>query len=210
MNQSVGLIVAPQLDVHAFAVRHAANEVGKSILIIGSAEFATEFDLVANFGRNCPSGYLKLKCGVCIDFSAISGLWWRRPRLPAVSHLVGPAFADVAARECREALFGSLNALIPRVFNNPGNSRAASEKAVQLAVATEVGLAIPSTLITNDPKAAREFYDRHGGNVIYKVFRGTNIGFYPTRLVAPEDVDNFIAIKGCPSIFQEYVAEISI
>ena len=41
--------------------------------------------------------------------------------------------------------------------------------------------------------------------VIYKLFRGTDIGFYPTRLVTSDDVKELDSLKLCPCIFQEYV-----
>ena len=39
---------------------------------------------------------------------------------------------------------------------------------VLLSVATDLGFGIPATLITNDPMAARDFYDTHHGDIVSK------------------------------------------
>ena len=158
LAEQVGLIIAPELDVHAFAVRRAASQLGREILVLDAAEFPQEFDLIANFGGDGPCGCLQLKNGNCIDLSRLSGLWWRRTHPPATAHLVNPAFSEASTQELRQALFGSLNAFVSRAFNDVGRSRVASQKALQLSVAKEIGFEIPRTLITNNPKKAREFY----------------------------------------------------
>ncbi|MEP6577174.1 MAG: hypothetical protein ABJB85_12165, partial [Nitrososphaerota archaeon] len=47
-------------------------------------------------------------------------------------------------------------------------TRQANDRAKQLSTAKGIGFDIPATLITNDPKAARDFYDYYDGNVVLK------------------------------------------
>lgn len=201
----MGVIIAPKLDVHAFAVQHAAKKLGSSVTVIDTADFTQQFGLAATWNSTHTGGWLFSRDKECIDLSDLTGLWWRRPRNPAVSELVEPDFSNVAVTESKEAIFGSLNALVKLTFNDTAKSRAASQKALQLTVAKNVGLTIPDTLITNDPNRAREFYDIHSGRIIYKVFRGPEFGFYPTRMVTPDDLRDLASLRNCPCIFQEYI-----
>lgn len=201
----IGLVIAPAIDMHAYAVQHAAKSIGQTILIVDTADFTQSFDLVARWNGERRNGKLLLKGGQTVELSQLSGLWWRRPRYPAVSSSVNAAFADVAARESRAALWGALNAMVPRSFNSIGSSRIANQKPVQLSAASEVGLKTPDTLVTNDARAVSDFYEAHNGKIIYKIFRGPDMGFYPTRKLTPEDLLDLNALKNCPCIFQEFI-----
>ena len=53
-------------------------------------------------------------------------------------------------------------------INRPEANLKASNRLIQLATAREVGFKIPSTLITNDPNAAAEFYQHHDGQIVLK------------------------------------------
>lgn len=48
----------------------------------------------------------------------------------------------------------------------------ADYKPWQLQVASECGLQVPATLITNSPLAAREFFERCQGQMVYKTLSG--------------------------------------
>lgn len=86
----------------------------------------------------------------------------------------------------------------------------AENKTRQLRLAGAVGLAIPPTLITADPEAARHFYARHDGQVVAKL-QGTlgysmkGGGGLPTRLLRREDLAALDGLRHCPMIFQRYV-----
>jgi hypothetical protein len=64
-----------------------------------------------------------------------------------------------------------------------------------------LGWSIPETLITTDPEAAMEFWERHG-DVIYKSV--SSIRSQVSRL-RPEHRERFADIGSCPTQFQKYV-----
>lgn len=74
-----------------------------------------------------------------------------------------------------EAGFGGLLAAMPNIHwvNHPSRNASADLRPVQLSVAASCGLAVPPTLVTNDPNRAVEFCQQHQRTgVIYKPFRG--------------------------------------
>lgn len=60
-------------------------------------------------------------------------------------------------------------------MNDLDAHRAANFKPVQLQVASQIGLQVPHSLITNDPNAVRQFSHETGGNLIYKTLHGGGI-----------------------------------
>jgi glutathione synthase/RimK-type ligase-like ATP-grasp enzyme len=74
-------------------------------------------------------------------------------------------------------------------------------KPYQLERIREAGLSVPETLITTDPDAAREFWEKHGA-VVYKSISGVRSRV--SRL-GPEHASRFADVASCPTQFQTYV-----
>lgn len=88
--------------------------------------------------------------------------------------------------------------------------RVEGDKLRQLRVAASVGLAVPDTLITNDPDAVRAFHARHGGAVVAKLLSGFDWSLdastaLPTRLLSSEDLDHLDGLRAGPMCFQERI-----
>ncbi len=84
-----------------------------------------------------------------------------------------------------------------------------NDKLEQLELAGQIGFKFPKTLITNDPIAARDFYQSHGGQIIIKALHhhGTESSgkFYSmfTHIVTESDLENFDDLIFAPCILQE-------
>lgn len=74
-------------------------------------------------------------------------------------------------------------------------------KPYQLALVRDLGFAVPETLVTTDPGAAREFLGVHD-DAIYKSV--SDVRSVVAR-VTPEQRARLEAITGCPTQFQSYV-----
>jgi glutathione synthase/RimK-type ligase-like ATP-grasp enzyme len=141
----------------------------------------------------------------------VDAVWlWRLwpPRLDA--GLAAP-HREAALRESMTALRGLLDLLddAPWIDGIDAN-RCAENKARQLRLAQGLGLAIPPTLITADPAAARRFWGAHGGQVVAKL--QTSLGYsmaggggLPTRMIGPADLEALGGLRHCPMMFQRYV-----
>lgn len=118
--------------------------------------------------------------------------------------------AEAAQRECGATLRGLFDLLHDVPWIDPIDAKAAAEnKTRQLRLARAAGLPIPSTLITSDPRAARQFFAEHDGNVIAKLQTPLAYGMQarglPTRLLRPADLDALSGLRHCPMMLQRYV-----
>src|SRR6185436_16655475 len=118
-----------------------------------------------------------------------------------------PNYRHFALNECSEAVSGmwlGLNQI--KWINNPTKNDLAASKPYQLRVAQKLGLNIPSTLITNSPKAANEFVESNGINsTVYKSFSATEYDWRETRLIKSDEVSLIDNVRFAPVIFQEYI-----
>lgn len=88
----------------------------------------------------------------------------------------------------------------------------ASVKAVQLHVASQVGILIPPTLITNNPDDVRAFYDRYNQDIIFKPLsvpvikkEGPLRSHVYTSTVSAEHIAQIDRIRLTPGIFQQRI-----
>jgi glutathione synthase/RimK-type ligase-like ATP-grasp enzyme len=134
-------------------------------------------------------------------------VWWRRPQpFELGGELVRPSYRAFAYNECHEAWSGLWETLDAFWVNHPPKDEAAARKAYQLDVARSAGLAIPSTLITNDPEEARRFVEDHRSRgVIYKAFSATEQAWRETRLLREAEEGLLEQVRHAPVIFQEYI-----
>lgn len=200
------LIVADENDFHARAVEHELVRRTKRVAIVDSADFPSK--TLLTFETSQRATQLDLIAGAdhwLVDRR--TGVWWRRPKRHVVrDSFPHPKLEAFVADEARQAFLGSLSHICTRFINPVGPSRHATTKLFQLRVARDVGLLIPRTLVTNDPQAARSFVEESRAQCIYKLFTGTDFGFFETRLFATEtDLEELWRVRNCPMIIQEYV-----
>jgi hypothetical protein len=92
----------------------------------------------------------------------ITTIWYRRPTPLRVTVSDDAAENRHASNEWGAALEGFLaHVPVDRWMNHPTNNAAASAKIEQLTRATRLGLAVPDTIVTQDPERARDFITRH-------------------------------------------------
>jgi len=149
--------------------------------------------------------------GECVDLAEVRTVWLRRPqRFSPVALTVS------ASMRARAAVLRALwAALRDRFWVNPlWADAAAGRKPYQLEVAREVGFEIPSTLITNDSRDARDFFAACGGRMVYKTLeptsraRGGERSGIHTSTVSRHDLERLgDSICLAPCIFQELIED---
>jgi glutathione synthase/RimK-type ligase-like ATP-grasp enzyme len=204
------LILAQERDEHATAVAAELERLGGHPVIVDTSLFPDRARLIARYEtcEHCRERVflLELDRGR-IDLGDVGAAWWRRPQHPAPSpRLIRQDHQVFAVNETYEALRGLWHALDVIWINDPGRDDVAHRKLLQLRVAQQAGLAIPSTLVTNDVAAARAFVDAHGyRDVICKAFSATEQQWRETRLVGEQELAALDNVRYAPVIFQEYV-----
>lgn len=87
------------------------------------------------------------------------------------------------------------------VVNRPQVMAANDSKPYQMEQIRDLGFRVPETLLTTDPDAARDFWERHGA-VVYKSVSGTRSIVSRLR---PAHAKRLVNVSHCPTQFQEYV-----
>jgi glutathione synthase/RimK-type ligase-like ATP-grasp enzyme len=147
--------------------------------------------------------------GRIVSFEDIGSVWYRAYRasgFPAGFNAEQRQFAEQEAEMALEALPAVTNW---QWINDPRYHRQARWKPAQLSTARRLGLAIPQTVISNDPDKVRAFCEQYGPDVIYKPLSQSS-DLAPgkaifTGLVTPEASSSLDLIRHTPGIFQKLI-----
>jgi hypothetical protein len=101
-----------------------------------------------------------------------------------------------------EALLAWADITPARVVNRPMAMAPNNSKPYQSVQIRSLGFAVPDTLITTDPDAARQFWEKHG-TVIYKSV--SSVRSIVSRL-SSEHAERIKNVRWCPTQFQQYIA----
>ena len=193
------LVVAERADIHAEAVAAVLRkEHDVDPVLIDTSSFpgrAGTFELAG-------SGPVNVFDGERLEHA--QSVWWRRSPPSDVPQGVNRSHNEYRQAECDGFLQGLLWSVSALWVNDPGAERVASRKVVQLAAASAAGLAVPQTLVTNDPARAAAFLAERGPT-IYKRTGTSRTEFSETRLVGPDDLKRLGSIAASPTTFQDYI-----
>lgn len=142
----------------------------------------------------------------------VQAVWLRRIWKPELPQELAPKFQAACTRESMAVLDGFWDSLRKACWvDDLQRINAAENKLRQLRVAAEVGLVIPQTLITNDPKQAREFFQQVKGKMVAKLLRPLSYSmagsafFMYTSVVKEADLIDAETLRYCPMVFQEQI-----
>lgn len=204
------LVLTERLDPTADLVVTALAARGVPVYRFDTAEFPSALAVTAELGGALPASAgwsTELRSAArSVDLSRVCGAYYRRPSAFEFPPMAVPdrRWAELEAR----IGLGGLLATMPNWLNHPSRIGYAEYKPVQLATAGTAGLAVPRTLITNDPAAAQRFAERTGP-VVYKPFSapterdGRRMFVYTSPVAAPDLADE--AIRHTAHLFQEHL-----
>lgn len=139
-------------------VTRAIEARGDRVIRLDSDRYPTDVRLSMELDPAGQRTVMRVGDDAAFDLSEVRGIWLRRHHIAAAL----PADMDSQLRagavaESRAALFGLLGSLDAFWMDPLPVIRWAGQKPLQLRLAQESGLAVPRTLITNDPDRARDF-----------------------------------------------------
>ena len=142
----------------------------------------------------------------------VRAVWARKLWSPRMTDDLDENYRSMCVSESVAALDGFLDALhSARWVNDLDRERAAENKQRQLRLATQAGLRVPRTLVTNDPRAARQFFAETDGQTVAKLLRPLHVSmdaskpFVYTNRVREQDLAGADALRHCPMVFQELI-----
>lgn len=199
------LVVSHLGDPHAQRVIEHLRTAGREVVLLDLGDLPARAALTLDYEDSS----IELRHDELgpLDLRKATSVWWRRPQVPDTGAIGDEDVRLFTVNEWNEAIAGLWQLMDHAAWvNHPVADEVAARKALQLKVATEVGLRIPRTLITSDPQRAREFIETVGiGRTIHKTFSCTHAVWRETRLVRDGDLGLLDAVRLAPVIFQEYV-----
>ncbi|NES81807.1 MAG: MvdC family ATP-grasp ribosomal peptide maturase, partial [Moorea sp. SIO2B7] len=150
-------------------VAEALSKKGARPFRFDTDKFPLDVQLRAQFDQSQSSYRLKYGPEV-ISSEDVKAVWMRRIWEPNLGENLDPQFQESCIRESLATLSGLWDSLRGvRWIDDLAKAGAANNKQRQLRVASEVGLVIPKTLITNDPEAVKEFFQQVKGKMVTKL-----------------------------------------
>src|SRR5215472_4223308 len=206
------LVLTQQLDFHADIVIAELNKRSIPVVRFDTADFPLRSTLIAYSQTGSWDGAIVTEHRT-IAFDQIGSIWYRRPTPFELDPMLSPSGQQFASAEARMALGGLLRSVDCLWVNHPEKMVSADYKPYQLKVAGECGLEIPASLITNDPEAVLEFYERCKGEMIYKTLSGGMIvaesgevvSVYTSRVTLDDLRDEGSRVSYTACLFQELV-----
>ena len=165
------LVLTQQLDAHADLVIAELNRREIPVVRFNTADFPQRAQLIARNTRGSWKGQL-LTEGRILELEQIASILYRRPTPFELDPTFSPASQQFASAEARMAIGGLLRSTNCAWINHPEKIVSADYKPWQLQVASECGLEIPASLITNEPAAVFDFFEHCQGQLVYKTLSG--------------------------------------
>ncbi len=205
------LVISHPADRHAVVVMERLAAHGADAVLLDLADLPDRATITIDYEDPVEPRVLADMSGHgSIDLSAATAVWWRRPQAPVLDAITDRDMFGFSHGEWHEALNGVYQLLGCPWMNDPIRNEVASRKALQLTVASQLGLRTPRTLMTSDPDRARGFVEELGvGSVVYKTFAATHQVWRETRLFGEDDMGALEALRFAPVIFQEFVPAIA-
>lgn len=208
------LIVTNKRDYTADFVVLELHKQGVGFVRFNTEDFPSAVDVTIQATSNGIDGNLHFP-SQDISFGNVTSVWYRRP----VNSQVPSDLEDIAAQEFvvqeSKATLDGLWHLLPCFWvSHPSKLRSAESKLYQLKIATTIGFNIPDTVVTDDPRVARDFYLSHLGSVIYKplhqarIFRDEKVSLIYSTNLERIQLENFESIKYAPVILQSYIEKL--
>ena len=210
MRHQQAMIFAPVNDAHASAVKWALAKNGMKTLWAPSVRL----DEDARFSI-CVNQDGVRAVGPWGDSYQLQSVWTRVVRPPQIQGVADFDHKFVHKQWeifQRNAFELASNVSAGLWINHPVAAQAAESKLLQLKVASEIGLLIPNTTVTNESGAVQDMIRQHG-RVVFKQFYdfmwknqgdGNLYGSSPSILTADSELPE-AAIGVCPGIYQRYI-----
>lgn len=204
------LILTYEEDPHASAVRGCLNNLGiKNFTVVTERlleNYLFRFSSIDN-------RYILRDKETLVELDSSWNIWNRRVMIPDRSKGMPKNLQDVVIDECEKSWDGLLMSHEGKVVNRPQNHFYASNKLDQLKFASKNSRSIfvPDTIVTTDPQDLKDFYEKHLGDICFKLQKGAvvrtsdgNKVVYTNR-VTEEHLRNANLVSTHPCLFQEYI-----
>lgn len=176
---------------------------GYEFHLVDTAVYPTGYDLAWRWRGSIPEGYIAGD-GWRVELDELTGVYARYagPEARIQPEDIAPDLTPSLYAERDTGLAALFEDLPCTVVNRMAGGVSNHSKPLQGLHVRACGLLTPPTLVTSDPDAAREFYDRHGQEVIYKSLSGIRS---IVRRLSDEQLARLPLLRHGPSQFQAFI-----
>ena len=178
-------------------------DCGYPYRLLDLGTYPAGFKVKWHWQNSGPSGYISGP-DWRLHLDELTGVYIRyigpEGRVPLPS--LDPDIVQTLYSEYDAGLMVLLEDLSCAVVNRLGGGMSNNSKAYQALLVRQCGLLTPPTLVTNDPLAARQFFEENQTGVIYKSLSGIRS---IVRLVQPEQLARLPLLRNGPAQFQSFI-----
>lgn len=181
---------------------------GLPFRLLDLASYPTGHRLAWTWGADGPEGWIETG-DWRLDLTDLTGVYLRFLGPEGRRPVEGAPEDDLAALRAEgDAGLAALAETLPcLVVNRISGGLANNSKPWQAATLAECGLAPPATIVTNDPDAARAFWEERRGAVVYKSASGVRS---IVRRLEADDLDRLARLVDGPAQLQAYVPGVNV
>ncbi len=194
------LILGGGEDEHASHMLRHLQTQGADVELLDTRWFPSRMGLTFDPLRQ--EGFLRLPTGRKVEFHQIRSVYWRNYYGPQSPPLPDAMQSYIASNDSRGLLESLLIYLRTRWVNGWSGFQMHQTKPVQLARVAALGVTIPTTMLTNDPEAARAFAGRHPRSIFKPVQGGAHTLRLTPAYLTQENLQNLAV---APVTLQEEV-----
>ncbi len=159
------LIISGNGDAHAEHMHKILIAKAVPHFVFPTDKYPYDTDITFDFDKGYTLGYDGVKINLTEDWSI-----WNRRIFPITFPEGFPKnLEEMVIEESKRTLYGLMVTHRGLIVNNPFDNHRVNNKVEQLQRARSIGLAVPDTIITNDPDQAKSFFEKHKGDVIFKM-----------------------------------------
>lgn len=205
------LVLAAETDRTADSVITGLVERNVPVMRVDTSWFPQKMSLDAEFRDSGCSGVLRTAHHE-VDLGDIRSVWVRTPSAYSFPGTMSAAERDYARREAKIGVGGALFAL-PGVLwvNRPDLAATAVYRPLQWVVASRCGIAVPRSLVTNDPAAVQRFAAQSRTGVVVKpltanlLYEDNTYKMGWTRKLSPADLADLRGVDTTAHLVQDWV-----
>ena len=204
------LLLTNKSDVTTDFIVRNLNEKNIPFYRLNTEEIGKSIELSLNFSKEIFKLYDKNLASE-IDLLKFKSVYFRRPELNLDFGEANQNESNFLRSEMLFILEGIYKILDGKFWlNNLNSLRNAENKLYQLMVAKEVGLQIPESLVSNQPKQVMDFFQLHESNCILKpvksgLIEGKNEGGVIFTTQIHLNHENVERISSCPIYIQPLI-----
>ncbi|MGK7898965.1 MAG: MvdC/MvdD family ATP grasp protein [Xenococcus sp. (in: cyanobacteria)] len=195
------LILGNSSDIHAVHIKDSLTKAGVNPGYLDTQLFPTQLRI--SWQPDTQTGWLTLPEGDRLNLNDIRSIYWRNFSSVRIPTLKDQHQQQVAFNDSMSTLRSLMQATPTRWINSWQAYQFHKEKPLQLARVKQMGVNIPSTLISNDPEQVTEFATCHEKVIFKPVYGGAYTHLLTESYLEPQRLQQVLSIS--PVTIQEYI-----